>query len=68
MVALLKPYTNLVAPLLRLQANSPAYHQLKLNHTLRLALAQKTIVEFPVVLVVLQRDLHSYHVLKPGER
>ncbi|CAL8463173.1 g2707 [Coccomyxa elongata] len=35
----------------------PSYYRLMPNHTLRLALAQKTITEFPTILVVLPRLL-----------
>ena len=50
-----------------MQADRPTYHQLMANHTLRLALAQKTVIEFPVILVILQRQLPRYTVLKPGQ-
>ena len=49
-----------------MQANAPAYHRLLPNHTLRLALAQKTVIEFPVITVVLARELPSYTILKQG--
>ena len=49
------------------QADRPAYHQLMPNHTLRLALAQKTVIEFPVILVLLQQQLPQYTVVKPGQ-
>ena len=49
------------------QADQPAYNQLMTNHTLRLALAQKTVIEFPVILVLLQRQLPLYTVIKPGQ-
>jgi hypothetical protein len=48
------------------QADAPAYHRLLPNHTLRLALAQKTVIEFPVITVVLPRELPEYAILKPG--
>ncbi len=46
-----------------MQANDPAWHQLKLNHTLRLALAQKDVVEFPIITVALPEELSSFNVL-----
>lgn len=46
-----------------LQANDPAWHRLRLNHTLRLALAQKEVVEFPVITIVLPEELPDYKVL-----
>ena len=49
-----------------LQADAPAFHRLLPNHTLRLALAQKTVIEFPVITVVLPRQLSSYTIPKPG--
>lgn len=45
-----------------------AYHRLMLNHTLRLALAQKTITEIPSILVVLPRELPQYNIVKRTEQ
>lgn len=58
-----KPESSVCA----LKAEVPSYHKLMPNHTLRLALAQKTVIEFPVMLVVLPRELDKYNVLKPGQ-
>jgi len=46
-----------------LQANDPAWHRLRPNHTLRLALAQKDIVEFPVITVVLPEELSGMNIV-----
>lgn len=46
----------------------PSYYRLMPNHTLRLALAQKTITEFPTILVILPRELPQYNILKRVEQ
>ena len=46
-----------------LQANDPAWHRLRPNHTLRLALAQKDVVEFPVITVALPEALSDFNIL-----
>ena len=38
------------------------------NHTLRLALVEKTVLEYPVILVLLPREVPKYDVLMPGEQ
>ncbi|EIE21382.1 hypothetical protein COCSUDRAFT_48085 [Coccomyxa subellipsoidea C-169] len=48
-------------------SSGEAYHRLMPNHTLRLALAQKTVIEHPVILLVLPSELPKYDILKPGE-
>ncbi len=50
-----------------MQANDPAWHRLRPNHTLRLALAQKEVVEFPVITVVLPQELPAYNLLGSRE-
>ena len=49
-----------------LQANDPAWHRLRPNHTLRLALAQKDVVEFPIITVALPEELSGFNVLGLG--
>ncbi len=51
-----------------LQANVPAWHRLRPNHTLRLALAQKDVVEFPVITVALPEELAGFNVLSLGNK
>ena len=51
-----------------LQANDPAWHRLRPNHTLRLALAQKDVVEFPVITVVLPEEISDLNILGPGSK
>lgn len=46
-----------------LQANDPAWHRLRPNHTLRLALAQKDVVEFPVIVIALPEELTKFNFL-----
>ena len=46
-----------------LQANVPGWHRLRPNHTLRLALAQKEVVEFPVIVVALPEELPGFNIL-----
>ena len=46
-----------------MQANDTAWHRLKPNHTLRLALAKKDVVEFPIITVALPEELSSFNVL-----
>ena len=46
-----------------LQANDPAWHRLRPNHTLRLALARKEVVEFPVIVVALPEELPGFNIL-----
>ena len=51
-----------------LQANDPAWHRLRPNHTLRLALAQKDVVEFPVITVALPEELTQMNILRLGSK
>ena len=46
-----------------LQANDPGWHRLRPNHTLRLALAQKEVVEFPLIVVALPDELPGFNIL-----
>ncbi|KAK9908481.1 hypothetical protein WJX75_008547 [Coccomyxa subellipsoidea] len=75
--ALLKEYVEAGPQQLTLlfkQENRPAassgevYLRLMPNHTLRLALVQKTVLEYPVILVLLPREVPKYDVLMPGEQ
>ena len=51
-----------------MQANDPGWHQLRPNHTLRLALAQKDVVEFPIITVALPEELSDYKILGPSSK
>ena len=50
-----------------MQANEPAWHRLRPNHTLRLALAQKEVIEFPVITVALPEELSAYNIVGSRE-